>query len=341
MSLSTPVYASFSSIGAYVPQKILSNSDLETMVDTTDEWITKRTGIKERRIAADDEFTSDMGAKAAQQAIDRAQISKDDIDLVICATVTPDYFNMPSTACIISDKLEIRNVQAFDISAACSGFVYLLTLAKAFIESGMKKNVLIIGAEKFSSFVDYSDRGTCILFGDGAGAAVITATDNKEKAMIDIHASADGAYADFLVTPAPGSVNPASQKVIDEGLNFVRMKGNETFKLAVKTLTKDVTEILETNNINAADVPHFVPHQANYRIIKAVGDALKMREDQVVLTVGKYGNTSAASIPMAINDIYESGRLKEGELMLLDTFGGGLTWASALLPFAGKTIEKS
>ncbi len=334
---STPTYASFRSIGAYVPQRVLSNSDLETMVDTTDEWIVKRTGIRERRIAADDEHTSDMGAKAALLAIDRSGLAKEDIDLVVCATVTPDYFNMPSTACVISSKIGIRDVQAFDISAACSGFVYLLSIAKAFIESGMKKNVLIIGAEKFSSIVDYTDRSTCILFGDGAGAAVISATQNKDEAIIDIHASADGSYADFLVTPAPGAIYPASQKVIDEGLNFVQMKGNETFKLAVKTLTNDVLHILEKNHINSADIPHFVPHQANYRIIKAVGDALKMRDDQVVLTVGKYGNTSAASIPMALNEIFESGRLKKGELMLLDTFGGGLTWASALLPFAGES----
>ncbi len=330
------VYASMRSIGAYAPSRILSNSDLEKMVDTTDEWIVKRTGIKERRIAANDEYTSDMGVKAALQAIERSGLSANDIDLVICATVTPDYFNMPSTACIISDKIGINDVQAFDISAACSGFVYLLTIAKAFIESGMKKNVLIIGAEKFSSIVDYTDRGTCILFGDGAGAAVISATSDKNEAIIDIHASADGAYADFLVTPAPGSVNPASQEMLDNKLNFVQMKGNETFKLAVKTLTKDVIEILKHNNLQASEIPHFIPHQANYRIIKAVGDALNMKEEQVVLTVHKYGNTSAASIPMAINDIYESGRLKTGELMLLDTFGGGLTWASALLPFAGK-----
>ena len=331
------IYASFRSIGAYVPEKILSNADLEKMVDTTDEWILKRTGIKERHIAADDEVTSDMGAKAAELAIERSGIAKEEIDLVLCATVTPDYFNMPSTACIISDKIGINNVQAFDISAACSGFVYLLTLAKAFIESGMKKNVLIVGAEKFSSIVDYTDRGTCILFGDGAGAAMISATTNKEEGFVDVHASADGSYADFLVTPAPGTVNPVSQKVLDEGLNFVQMKGNETFKLAVKTLTKDVKEILAKNEINSDDIPHFIPHQANYRIIKAVGDALKMKEEQVVLTVGKYGNTSAASIPMAINDIWESGRLQNSELMLLDTFGGGLTWASALLPFAGKS----
>jgi len=331
------IYAAFRSIGAYVPEKILSNTDLEKMVDTTDEWIFKRTGIKERRIAAEGEVTSDMGAKAAELAIERSGIAKEDIDLVLCATATPDYFTMPSTACIISDKLGIHDVQAFDISAACSGFVYLLSVAKAFIESGMKKNVLIVGAETFSSVVDYTDRGTCILFGDGAGAAMISASTNKEEGIIDLHASADGQYADFLVTPAPGAINPASQRVIDEGLQYVQMKGNETFKLAVKTLTKDVKEILAKNEINSDDIPHFIPHQANYRIIKAVGDALKMREEQVVLTVGKYGNTSAASIPMAINDIWESGRLQTGELMLLDTFGGGLTWASALLPFAGKS----
>ena len=332
------MYAKFHSIGAYVPSKVLSNEDLEKMVETSDEWILKRTGIKERRIARDDEVTSDMATKASKIAIERAGLEVTDIDLVVCATVTPDYFNMPATACIILDKLGIKNVQAFDISAACSGFVYALSIAKAFVESGMKKHVLIVGAEKFSSIVDYTDRATCILFGDGAGAAVISVTDDKSEAFIDVHASADGSYADFLVTPAPGTVNPVSQKVIDEGLNFVQMKGNETFKLAVKTLTKDVKNILAKNGIDSGDIPHFIPHQANYRIIKAVGDALKMREEQVVVTVHKYGNTSAASIPMAINDIYESGRLKKGELMLLDTFGGGLTWASALLPFAGETL---
>jgi len=178
------------------------------------------------------------------------------------------------------------------------------------------------------------------LFGDGAGAAMISASTKKEEGFVDLHASADGQYADFLVTPAPGAINPASQKVIDEGLQYVQMKGNETFKLAVKTLTKDVKEILAKNEIDSDSIPHFIPHQANYRIIKAVGDALKMKEEQVVLTVGKYGNTSAASIPMAINDIWESGRLQTGELMLLDTFGGGLTWASALLPFSGKSVER-
>jgi len=327
-------YAAFRSIGAYVPEKILTNEDLAKIVDTSDEWITQRTGIKERHIAAKNEFTSDLGQKAAQIAIDRSGIEKEQIDMIICATISPDYFCMPSTATIISTKLGLKNVTAFDISAACTGFVYILAIAKAFIESGMKKNILIVGAEKLSAITDYSDRGTCILFGDGAGAAVISATNNKEEAIIDVHTGADGEYADLLMTPNGGS--GSAHDALDEEANscFMQMKGNETFKVAVRTLTKDVKEILADNNIASDDVVHFVPHQANYRIIKAVGDALKMRDEQVVLTVGKYGNTSGASIPMAINDIYESGRLKKGELMLLDAFGGGLTWGSALVPFS-------
>ncbi len=328
------LYAAFRSIGAYAPKKILSNEDLSTMVDTSDEWITKRTGIKERRIAADNEYTSDLGVKAAELAIERSGLKKQEIDMIVCATISPDYFCMPSTATIISTKLGLNNITAFDISAACTGFVYILSIAKAFIESGMKKNVLIIGAEKLSSITDYSDRGTCILFGDGAGAAVISATDNKDEAIIDVHTGADGAYADLLMTPNGGSGSAHDSLNPEDTSCFMEMKGNETFKVAVRTLTKDVVEILKENNIDSKSINHFVPHQANYRIIKAVGDALKLREDQVVLTVEKYGNTSGASIPMAINDIYEKGTLKKGELMLLDAFGGGLTWGSALVPFS-------
>jgi 3-oxoacyl-[acyl-carrier-protein] synthase-3 len=308
------------------------------MVDTTDEWILKRTGISARHIASDDEATSDLGVEAAKIAIKRAKIQTKDIDLVICATISPDYLCMPSTACIISDKLGIRNVAAFDISAACSGFVYLLSIAKAFIESGMKKNVLIIGAEKLSSIVDYSDRTTCVLFGDGAGAAVIGATDDKSEAIMDIHTSADGAYGDFLITPGCGSKHPCSNEVIENNMQFMKMRGNETFKVAVKTLTKDVIDILQKNAIKSEAIDHFIPHQANYRIIHAVGKALALKDEQIVLTVAKYGNTSSASVPMAMNDIYESGRLKKGDLMLLDTFGGGLTWGSALVPFSGESF---
>ena len=327
-------YAAFRSIGAYAPQKILTNEDLSHMVDTTDEWITKRTGIKERHIAAENETTSDMGVEAAKLAIERSGMDASEIDMVVCATISPDYFCMPSTATIISTKLGLGNVTAFDISAACTGFVYILSIAKAFIESGMKKNVLIIGAEKLSSITDYTDRGTCILFGDGAGAAVISATDNRDEAIIDVHTGADGTYADLLMTPNGGTGSPHDSLDQEAGACFMQMKGNETFKVAVRTLTKDVVEILQENKIESSAVKHFIPHQANYRIIKAVGDALKMKEEQVVLTVAKYGNTSGASIPMAMNDVYEAGNLKKGELMLLDAFGGGLTWGSALVPFS-------
>lgn len=329
------MYASLKSIGGYAPSHILSNADLEKMVETTDEWIEKRTGIKERRIAADDEATSDLGVKAALLAISRARIAKEEIDLIICATLSPDYLCMPSTACVIAGKLGINDVMAFDISAACSGFVYMLSMAKAFIESGMKKNILLIGAEKISSMIDYTDRGTCILFGDGAGAAIIGATENKNEAILDIHASADGRYGDLLITPGCGSKYPCSQETLDNKLNYIKMQGNEVYKVAVKTLTNDVIDILEKNNIDASQIDHFIPHQANFRIIEAVRAKLNFPIEKTVLTVAKYGNTSAASIPMAMNDAYEEGRIKKGDLMLLDTFGGGFTWASALVRFGG------
>ena len=329
------MYASLKSIGAYVPTKKLTNADFEKMVDTTDEWIIQRTGIKERYIASDDQSTSDLAYEAAKVAIDRSKLNLDEIDPIICATITPDFLCMPSTACVVADKLGIKGATAFDISAACSGFVYALSMAKAFIESGMKKNILIIGAEKMSSIVDYSDRTTSILFGDGAGAAVISATDDKSKSILDVKTSSDGEYQDFLITEGCGSKNPCSQKVLQEGMQFLKMKGNETFKLAVNTLTKDVFDILKENKLSSKDIDWFVPHQANYRIITAVAKKLSMSEDKVVLTVADYGNTSAASIPMAINRWFEDGKLKDGELMLLDTFGGGLTWGSALVHFNG------
>lgn len=329
------MYASLKSIGAYVPEKVLTNSDLEKMVDTSDEWIFKRTGIKERHIAGDDEVTSDLGVKAGEMAIERSGLNKSEIDAVICATISPDYFCMPSTANMIAHKLGLNPVTSFDISAACTGFIYALNIAKSFVESGTAKNVLIIGAEKLSSIVDYTDRGTCILFGDGAGAAVISATDKKEEAIIDVHTGADASYSDYLITPAGGSAEPCSIESVENRRHFIKMQGNATFKVAVKTLTKDVIDILGKNKIDSKEIKHFIPHQANYRIIKAVGDALKLDKEQVVLTVDKFGNTSSASIPMAMNDLYEKGGLKKGELILLDAFGGGLTWGSAILPFGG------
>ena len=329
-------YASFRSIGAYVPEKILTNQDLEKMVDTSDEWITKRSGIKNRHISAEDQSASDLGKEAALIALERAGMTPQDLDMIIVASISGDYLFMPSTACVLADKLGVKNIPAFDVLAACTGFIYALSTAKAYIESGMMKNILVVGAEALSKFVDYSDRTTCVLFGDGAGAAIISATENPEERIHDIHISADGTYQDFLITPGGGSKHPCSAYVMDERLHFMKMKGNETFKVAVRTLTNDVEEMLKNNAINLDEIKLFIPHQANYRIIKAVGDAIGIRDDQLVLTVDKFGNTSAASIPMAINDAYEAGRVQNGDLMLLDAFGGGLTWGSALLPYSGK-----
>ncbi|MDD2640071.1 MAG: ketoacyl-ACP synthase III [Arcobacteraceae bacterium] len=329
-------YAAFRSIGAYIPPKVMTNKDFEKIIDTTDEWITKRTGIKERRISEENEASSDLGAKAAEIAIQRAGISKEEVDLLICATVTPDYLCMPSTACLIASKLGLPNLMAFDISAACTGFVYALSIAKAFIESGMKKNVLIVGAETYTSILDYTDRGTCFIFGDGAGSAVISATDNITEAIIDVNCSSDGNYDDLIKTPGGGSKHPCSQEVLDNKMACIQMKGNETFKLAVKTLTSDVKVMLEKHKLSNESIDHFIPHQANLRIIKAVGEALGLSEEQTVITVDKYGNTSAASIPMAMNYAYEQGRIKAGDTVLFDAFGAGLTWGSALFPFSPK-----
>ena len=316
--------ASLISIAAYTPAKILTNLYLEKMVETSDEWITKRTGIKQRRIAQDED-TSDLGTKAAKLAIERANLRVKDIDAVICATISPDHFCMPSTACKIAKNLGINSVTTFDISAACTGFIYLLELAKSLIESGSKKNILIIGAEKLSKIVDWADRTTCILFGDGAGAAVVSADSKNE--IIDVHTAADGNYAELLITPG------GEEK-------FIKMSGNEVFKVAVQTLTKDVVEILERNKIPSDKIDLFIPHQANLRIIEAVKQRLNFSDEQCVVTVGKYGNTSSASIPMAMNDAYETGRLKNGDLILLDAFGGGFTWGSALLKFGGEDYKR-
>ncbi|TWO28012.1 ketoacyl-ACP synthase III [Campylobacter lanienae] len=327
------IKASLISIGAYAPSGVLTNLDLEKMVDTSDEWITKRTGIKERRIAKD-EFTSDLGYKAALQALERSNLDKSEIDAIICATITPDYFCMPSTACVIANKLGLKGITAFDISAACTGFIYLLEVAKSMIESGAKKNILIVGAEKTSTIMDWSDRSICILFGDGAGAAVISASSDNH--IIDVHTSSDGSKGDLLITPGCAIVNPANSQTIEQRLNFMKMSGNDVFKIAVNTLTKDVVDILEKNQIPPEKIDLFIPHQANLRIIEAVKQRLNFDDSKCVVTVQKYGNTSSASIPMAINDAYESGRLKTGSLMLLDAFGGGFTWGSAILHFGGK-----
>ncbi|RVY81376.1 ketoacyl-ACP synthase III [Helicobacter pylori] len=327
-------YASLKSIAMHVPSERVKNAEFQQFLDTSDEWIEKRTGIKERRFANDEEKSSDLGVIAAKQAIERAHLTPKDIDLVVVATLSPDFLAMPSTACVLSAKLGIENKPAFDISAACTGFIYLLSVAKAYVESGMCENVLIVGAEKTSSVLDFKDRGTCILFGDGAGACVIGRTKRLKESILDVQISANGNFSNYLYTPRTLKPTPFNSK--EEALEpFLHMKGNEVFKLAVKTLLKDVEMILEKNALKPEDVRLFIPHQANFRIIQAVREHLDFKDEQVVLTVHKYGNTSAASIPMAMGEAYEEGRLKKGDLMLLDAFGGGLTWGSALVYFGG------
>ncbi|MBZ7935092.1 ketoacyl-ACP synthase III [Campylobacter sp. B0100352/1] len=323
--------ASLKSIASYAPDKILSNFDLEKMVDTTDEWIVKRTGIKERRIANDDEQASDLGTKAAIKAIERANLKIEDIDALLVATLSPDYFTMPSTACKIAANLGLKDVTAFDVSAACTGFIYLLEQAKAFVESGLKKNVLIVGTEKTSSIIDYSDRSMCILFGDGAGAGIVSL--DEQNIILDVHTASNGNFGNLLMTQR------AQKSSICHPL-MMQMKGNEVFKVAVQTLSNDVVDILAKNNIDSKDIDLFIPHQANLRIIKAVQERLNLSDEKCVVTVHKYGNTSAASIPMAMNDAYEEGRLKKGDLILLDAFGGGFTWGSALLKFGGENYKQ-
>ncbi|GAA7204258.1 ketoacyl-ACP synthase III [Helicobacter pylori] len=327
-------YASLKSIAMHVPSERVKNAEFQQFLDTSDEWIEKRTGIKERRFANDEEKSSDLGVIAAKQAIERAHLTPKDIDLVVVATLSPDFLAMPSTACVLSAKLGIENKPAFDISAACTGFIYLLSVAKAYVESGMCENVLIVGAEKTSSVLDFKDRGTCILFGDGAGACVIGRTKRLKESILDVQISANGNFSNYLYTPRTLKSTPFNAKE-EASEPFLRMKGNEVFKLAVKTLLKDVEMILEKNALKPEDVRLFIPHQANFRIIQAVREHLDFKDEQVVLTVHKYGNTSAASIPMAMCEAYEEGRLKKGDLMLLDAFGGGLTWGSALVYFGG------
>ncbi len=325
------VFASLKSIASYIPPRCISNADFEKTLDTSDEWISKRTGIKTRYFANPDQNTSDLAYEAGKLAIERANLKPSDIDAVIVATLSPDYLTMPSTACIAAYKLGIQNKPAFDISGACSGFVYLLNIAKSFIESRTYSNILIIGAEKISSVLDFEDRGTCVLFGDGGGAAIVSATTEKSRSILDVHVAANGQYGDLLYTPRFNATSDSPKQCL-------QMKGNEVFKQAVKTLAQDVKDILEHNAIKPQDVRFFVPHQANLRIINAVGEILDFSPDQIVLTVQKYGNTSAASIPMAIDEIYRQGQLKNGDLLLLDAFGGGFTWGSALVYFDGDSL---
>ena len=299
--------------GGYLPAKVLTNKDLEAIVDTTDDWIIERTGIQQRHISEPGETTSSMATKASIDAIKSANINNDDIDLIIVATTTPDMV-FPSTACILQNNLKIK-APAFDVQAACTGFIYAMSIADNYIRTGTSKNVLIVGAEKYSNLLDWSDRSTCVLFGDGAGAVVLSA--KPEEGIISSHIHADGQYNDLL----------------DVKNEQIRMKGNEVFKVAVNTLSKLVDETLKKNNMDKSDIDWLVPHQANLRIIKAAAKKLSLSLDQVVVTVDRHANTSAASIPLALNEAVKDGRIKDDQVILLEAFGSGFTWGSVLLRY--------
>ena len=318
-------YTRITGTGSYLPERIMTNADMEKVVDTTDQWIQERTGIKQRHIAADDQATSDLAEQAALKAIEASGINKEDIDLIIVATTTPDLV-FPSTACLLQHKLGIHGCAAFDVQAVCTGFIYALGIADNFIKAGTSKCALVIGAETLSRILDWDDRGTCVLFGDGAGAVIVQASD--KPGILSSHLHADGSYADLLAVPT--GISKDQQRFRDEGAH-ITMKGNEVFKMAVNTLGRIVDETLAANNMQKSDIDWLVPHQANIRIINATGKKLGLNPDHVVVTVDKHGNTSAASVPLALDTAVRAGRIKEGETVMLEAFGGGFTWGAALL----------
>ncbi len=314
--------------GSYVPERVLTNADLERMVATSDTWIVERTGIRERRIAAPGEACSDLGTKAAERALEAAGLTAADLDLILVATCTGDS-PLPSTACLIQHRLGAVRAAACDISAACCGFVYALAVGEAYVKTGLR-HILVVGAEVMSVITDWTDRSTCILFGDGAGAVVLGPADG-DRGILSSHLHSDGNLWDLICVPGGGSRIPPSDKMLADGLQYIKMKGNETFKVAVKTLEESARETLSANHLSMDDLDLYVPHQANARIIKAVADRLELPMEKVVLNMDRYGNTSAASIPLALDEAVRAARVKDGSLVMIAAFGSGLTWASALI----------
>lgn len=320
---------SIAAVGSYVPDRVLTNADLEKLVDTSDEWITTRTGIKERRIAAAEEYTADLAAKAALRAIHDGRVPVDQIDLIIVATITPDMV-FPATACLVQQKLGARRAAAFDIEAACSGFIYAMEVGQQFIMSRTYDTVLVIGADKLSTIVDWKDRNTCVLFGDGAGAAILQHRAGAHG-LLTACMGADGSQAELLCMPGGGSRIPASRESVDARLHFLRMDGKEIFKNAVTAMCTAGREALRRCELDIAQIKCVIPHQANRRIIDAVGERLGARPEQVFVNLDKYGNTSAASVAIALDDAVRSGCIQRGDLVLMVVFGAGLTWAAAVI----------
>jgi 3-oxoacyl-[acyl-carrier-protein] synthase III len=314
--------------GAYVPDRVLTNADLERMVATSDAWILERTGIRERRIAAPGQACSDLGTRAAQQALAAAGVEPADLDMILVATCTGDQ-PLPSTACLIQAQLGARRAAACDLSAACCGFVYALSVADAYVKTG-SRYVLVVGSEVMSAITDWTDRGTCILFGDGAGAAVVGPAEGN-RGILSTHLHSDGGLGDLICVPGGGSDMPPSEKMLTEKAQYLKMKGNETYKVAIKTLEEVARETLSAHGLTVNDIDLYVPHQANIRILKAVADRLQLPMEKIFMNIDRYGNTSAASIPLALDEAVKSGRVKDGSLVMIGAFGAGLTWASALI----------
>ncbi len=323
----TKIYSRISGTGRCLPERVLTNADLEKMVDTTDEWIRTRTGVERRHIAADDQTTTDLAEGAARQAIEAAGLEPGDIDFLVVGTTTPDVV-FPNVGCLVQERLGIGGFAAFSLEAACSGFIYALSIADQFVSSGQARRALVIGAETLSRMIDWSDRSTCVIFGDGAGAVVLEQTD--KPGVISTHLRADGNYKDLLYHPYGTS---RIQRPDDDEEPFLKMRGNEVFKVAVKRLESIVDETLEANGLEHGSIDWLIPHQANLRIIQATAKRLEMPMEKVILTLQDHGNTSAASVPMALDVAVRDGRVKRGDLLMLEAFGGGFTWGSALIRY--------
>ena len=321
-------------LGSYAPEKIVTNADLEKMVDTNDTWIVERTGIRQRHVAAAEEATSDLATKAAELALAKAGVSAEEIDLIIVATATPDMF-FPSTACLVQHKLQAANAAAFDLAAGCSGFVYALVTGAQFIKTGLYKKVLVIGAETLSKILDWTDRNTCVLFGDGAGAAVLGEVETG-SGILGIHIGADGAGGDLLKMPAGGSRIPASAESVAQRLHYIHMSGNDVFKFAVRVMGEAAAKALAQAGLEPSQLDCLIPHQANIRIIQSAAKRLKLPMEKVMVNVDKYGNTSSASIPIALEEAIAAGKIKAGDIVALVGCGAGLTWASCVLKWQGE-----
>jgi 3-oxoacyl-[acyl-carrier-protein] synthase III len=333
MSKSSKYNAYVSAVGHWMPDKVVTNQYFVDYLDTSDEWIKARTGISERRFLEDDQPTSFAAVKAIETTLKSRGITAEDLDLIIVATVTPDMI-YPSTACIIQEKIGAKNCWGYDILAACSGFIFALSTGVQFIESGMHKKVLVVGAEKMSAIVDMQDRNTCVLFGDGAAAFLLEPTEDKSDGILDSVLHIDGSGGSFLRQPAGGSLHPTSHETVDKGMQFVHQEGQAVFKAAVKGMADVSVEIMERNNLSSNDIAYLVPHQANLRIIQVCADRMKIGMDKVMLNIHKYGNTTAATIPSCVSEYYQEGKVKKGDYIVLSSFGAGWTWGSILLRWA-------